>query len=116
MKVFFDLQGPYEGLRARRLAQMGRLVLYQVFNDPPAWWIVVIKNFSPDLLDVAEGLIDPNGNGTWRFVDLTMAEKKFGELAKLPRFMQEEKKASKAREATRLRMLEAPMPFRKKSN
>lgn len=107
MKVFFALQGPYEGLRARRLKQVGRLVFFQVFNDGPTYWFVVIKNFSPDLLDVAKGLIDPNGNGTWRFVDLKRAETKFGELAKLPRYVAEEARAVKSREASRQRMLEA---------
>jgi hypothetical protein len=46
MKTFFHLPdkafgGAYEGLKARRLNQVGRLVLYQIINDPPPYWMIL---------------------------------------------------------------------------
>ena len=115
MKVFFDLPEMYDGLRARRLSQVGRLVLYQIINDGAPYWLVIIRNFDPGV-DVAEGLINPDRVGTWRFVDLKGAETKFGALAKLPRFIEEEARAEKSRDAARQRMRVSARPFVKKEN
>jgi hypothetical protein len=81
MKTFFDLTGSYEGLRVRRLRHSGRLMLYQIVNDP--YWLVVIKAFEPDGRDkalVSAGLAHPSKVGAWRYVALADAEAKFDQL------------------------------------
>src|SRR6266446_5334192 len=45
MKTFFNLEGQYSGLKVRRLAKSGRLVLYRVLNDGAPYWLVQIRNF-----------------------------------------------------------------------
>jgi hypothetical protein len=32
-------------LRCSKLEQAGRLELVRVLNDPPSWWLVLIRNF-----------------------------------------------------------------------
>jgi hypothetical protein len=81
MKVFFALTGSYDGLRGRRLRHSGRLMLYQIINDP--YWLVVIKAFEPQGRDralVAAGLAHPSKVGTWRYVALADAQAKFDQL------------------------------------
>jgi hypothetical protein len=76
-KTFFKLKGAYEGLQARRLKWTGRLVLYQIINDGPAYFLLQIQNFDP----VKDRLAAPTGNGTFRFVDAASANRKYEQLA-----------------------------------
>jgi len=66
MKTFFDLKAAYQGLRARRLAQCGRVVLYKIVNDPPDYWLVVIRAFSEESDRPLIGHLSRFGNGVWR--------------------------------------------------
>jgi hypothetical protein len=107
-KVFFNLQGGYEGLRVRRLKRSARIVLDQVINDLPHYWFVTIRNFNaridrPRLVAVGER---PWGNGTWRFLTLECAESTFERLRTLPEYAAEERRAENCRIRQRERLLE----------
>jgi hypothetical protein len=117
MKTFFRLPekafgGAYAGLKARRLKQVGRLVLYQIVDDPPAYWMIWIKGFNPKK-DIAPGLIHPDKIPVWRFTDIDSAKAKFADLAKLPTFLAEEEKAAKLRVSAKQRILSGAVPLLK---
>jgi hypothetical protein len=103
-------------LRARRLEQAGRLELVQVTNDPPPYWLVLIRNFNqaPNSVDRQAIGGPPYGNGVWRFLGFENAKAKFLELSALPIFVQEYAKAQKSREEKRERIKKAGTPFQKK--
>jgi hypothetical protein len=89
-KVFFSLQGSYEGLRVRRLKRAGRLVLDQVANDGPLYWFVTVRGFDERRdRSLLARTGSRWGNGTFRFTTLQEAEAKFGELLAFPEYMQE---------------------------
>jgi hypothetical protein len=94
-------------LRCYRLAQAGRLELLRVINDPPACWLVMIRNFnqSPTGPDrkALEGLTTPWGNGVWRFLHEQLAYAKFQQLASLPIYALEREKVLKIRDQKRER-------------
>ena len=86
MKTFFQLPGYYEGIKARRIKQSGRLWLVRVVSDPDKessafkpYWFVVIKNFDLEK-DKASGA---TSIGVWRFGYEDQAEAKFAELEPL---------------------------------
>jgi hypothetical protein len=119
VKTFFQLPdqafgGAYEGLKVRRLDQVGRLVLYQIINDPPPYWMIWIKAFKPRR-DTAPGLIHPDKIPVWRFTDIEKARAKFTALASLPIFVAEAEKVAKSRESAKQRILSAGTPFPKRS-
>jgi hypothetical protein len=97
MKAFFKLRGAYQGLRARRLAQCGRVVLYKIVNDPPDYWLVVIRAFSEESDRPLIWHLSRFGNGVWRFGSLSAAQAHFARLADLPKYAAEEKKRQKTR-------------------
>jgi hypothetical protein len=105
-------------LRLRRLEQAGRLELVQVTNDPPPYWLVLIRNFdtSPDGKDrqALAGLTTAWGNGVWRFLDFAKAEARFEQFKMLALFVEEAKRAQKHREEKKERILRAGIPFPKK--
>jgi hypothetical protein len=107
-------------LRLRRLEQAGRLELVQVTNDPPPYWLVLIRNFdtSPDGKDrqALAGLTTAWGNGVWRFQDFAKARTRFEQFKALPIFVEEAKKAQKHREESKERLARAGIAFRKKSD
>jgi hypothetical protein len=86
-KVFFRLPGYYEGIRARRIKQSGRLWLVRVVSDPDKreggtfkpYWFVAIKSFNP-AKDKASGA---TSIGVWRFGYEDEAFAKFAELEPL---------------------------------
>ena len=89
-KIFFELGAPYdsagphgEALRVRRLKHSGRLVLYQIMNDPPLYWFVQIRNFEPngrDRILIEKKLIRCHSVPSWRFLHLAKAETKYEQL------------------------------------
>jgi hypothetical protein len=97
MKAFFNLTGAYEGLRARRLAQCGRVVLYKVINDPPDYWLVSIRTFDEDIDRPLIRHLSEFGNGVWRFLSLSAAQARFASLANLREYAAEEKKRQNRR-------------------
>jgi hypothetical protein len=80
LKTFFWLTGAYEGLRVRRLAQSGRLVLYRVLNDGPPYWLIQVKNFQEEVDRPKLGHESIFGNGTFRLVALESAERLYRSL------------------------------------
>jgi hypothetical protein len=80
LKTFFWLTGAYEGLRVRRLAQSGRLVLYRVLNDGPPYWLIQVKNFQEEVDRPKLGHESIFGNGTFRVVALESAERLYRSL------------------------------------
>jgi hypothetical protein len=86
-KVLFKLPGHYEGIRARRIKQSGRLWLVRVVSDPDKreggtfkpYWFVLIKGFDP-LRDKASGA---TSIGVWRFGYEDEACAKYAELEPL---------------------------------
>ena len=78
-KLFFSLPNYYEGLRARRVQQSGRLWLVKIINDPPAYWLVFIRNFNLEQ-DKASGA---KSIGSWRFTLEADALAKFAALKSL---------------------------------
>jgi hypothetical protein len=107
-------------LRARRLEQAGRLEFVQIVNDQPPHWFVLIRNFDQSEhgtdRQALKGLTTPWGNGVWRFLDFEKAKAKFKQLAALPIFVRERKKAEELREKRKQHALTAFLPFPKKSN
>ena len=75
-KTFFNLPGYYEGLKARRLAQSGRLWLVKIINDPPPYWLVWIRGFDQQKDKKSGG----TSIGVWRFQREEEAQEKFKEL------------------------------------
>ena len=78
-KQYFKLPGYYEGLTAKRIAQSGRLWCLRVCNDPPPYFLVIIRGFNRDR-DKASGA---KSIGVWRFIDEADAKAKFEELRPL---------------------------------
>jgi hypothetical protein len=86
-KVLFKLPGYYEGIRARRIKQSGRLWLVRVVNDFDKkeggtfkpYWFVLIKGFDP-IRDKASG---GTSIGVWGFGYEDQASSKFAELEPL---------------------------------
>ncbi len=78
MKTFFDLPSYYEGLKARRMAQSGRLWLCKVINDPPPYFLVMIRGFDREK-DAQTGA---RSIGSWRFQGEVEARAKFDELTR----------------------------------
>jgi hypothetical protein len=37
------LQGSYQGLKGKKLFGRGRLVLYEIVNELPRYWLLMIK-------------------------------------------------------------------------
>src|SRR5882724_4428250 len=109
-KKLFDLRGQYEGLRARRLSQCGRVVFHRIINDPPPYWLVQIKSFDEELDRplIAKVTGSKWGNGTWRFVSEGNAQATFDALARLPVFIEEEEKRQSDRQHARERMQAKP--------
>ncbi|MGC2577543.1 MAG: hypothetical protein WA376_08190, partial [Terrimicrobiaceae bacterium] len=84
MKTIFKLPSYYEGLRARRIKQSGRLWLVRVVSEegvPVQWpyWFVMIRNFNLEK-DRASGA---TSIGVWRFGHEDQAFAKFAELEPL---------------------------------
>jgi hypothetical protein len=75
-KKYFKLPGYYEGLTAKRIEQSGRLWFVRVCNDPPPYWLVIIRGFKRER-DKASGA---TSIGVWRFTDEAAAKAKFDEL------------------------------------
>ena len=75
-KQYFKLPGYYEGLTAKRIEQSGRLWFVRVCNDPPPYWLVIIRGFNRER-DKASGA---TSIGVWRFIDKAAAKAKFDEL------------------------------------
>jgi hypothetical protein len=80
MKTFFTLTGAYEGLKVRRLAQSGRLVLYRVLNDGSLYWLVQVKNFQEEIDRPKLEHESRFGNGTFHCVTLESAERLYRSL------------------------------------
>jgi hypothetical protein len=80
MKTFFWLMGAYEGLKVRRLAQSGRLVLYRVLNDGPPYWLIQVKNFQEEIDRPKLQHESKFGNGTFRCTTLESAERLYRSL------------------------------------
>ena len=78
-KQLFKLPGYYKGLIGRRLRQSGRLWLVRVANNPPPYWLVMIRSFHIER-DRASGA---KSIGVWRFVKEQPAIAKFEELRPL---------------------------------
>jgi hypothetical protein len=105
----YGLSSPTGGpLRCYRLAQAGRLELLRVINDPPAYWLVLIRNFNPSPSGpdrrALEGLTTSWGNGVFRFLDEDQARAKVEQLATLPIYALEREKALKIRDQKRERI------------
>ena len=80
-KTFFKLPSYYEGLKARRIKQSGRLSLVRVVSEegrPVQWpyWFVIIRNFNLEK-DKVSGA---TSIGVWRFGHEDQAYAKFAEL------------------------------------
>jgi hypothetical protein len=103
LKTFFQLAGPYQALRVRRLKRVGRIVLDQIINDVPPYWFVTVQNYDPVKdLEIQIRLFPDSrwGNGNWRFVRLSDAEATFETLATAPEYqMDEEKRQNRAVQA-----------------
>jgi hypothetical protein len=98
LKTFFQLAGPYEGLRVRRLKRFGRIVLDQVINDAAPYWFVTVQGYDPMRDLKIQSRLFRNcrwGNGNWRFVRLSDAEAKFEAFADAPEYQSDEKKRQK---------------------
>jgi hypothetical protein len=80
LKTFFWLTGAYEGLKVRRLAQSGQLVLYRVLNDGPPYWLIQVKNFQEEVDRPKLQHESRFGNGTFRCVTLESAERLYRSL------------------------------------
>ena len=110
----------YGPLRCRRLEKCGRLELLQITNDPPPYWLVMIRNF--DMSDsgpdrkALKGLTTPWGNGVWRFLDFKLATAKFEQFSQLPIFIAEEEKRQRRREELAQRIKQVSVPFPSKKN
>ena len=98
----------YSDLKCYRMAQAGRLELLRVTNDPPVYWLVLIRNFNPSPSGpdrkALEGLTTSWGNGVWRYLDADQARAKFEHLSSLPIFVAERDKAQKIRDQKRERI------------
>jgi hypothetical protein len=47
VKLYFDVAGLYEGLRALHLARAGQIVLDKIINDPPhAYFLESVLGFA----------------------------------------------------------------------
>jgi hypothetical protein len=103
----------YDGLKCHRMAQAGRLELLRVVNDPPSYWLVMIRNFNPAPSgpdrQALEGLTTAWGNGVWRYLDEERARAKFEQLANLPIYALEREKVLKLRERQRERIKSGKM-------
>lgn len=97
MKTFFHLKGAYHGLRARRLSRCGRVVLYKVINDPPDYWLIVIRAFNEERDRLLIKHLSRFGNGVWRFVSLSEAQAHFARLVIVPEYAAEETRRQKTR-------------------
>src|ERR1700730_6209683 len=106
MKTFFDLKGAYQGLRARRLSQCGRVVFYKIVNDPPDYWLVVIRAFNEERDRPLIRHLSRFGNGVWRFGSLHADQQNFTRLATFPEYAAEEKKRQKTRRKNSERLRE----------
>ena len=80
MKTFFNLEGEYSGLKVRRLAKSGRLVLYRVLNDGAPYWLVQIRNFDERTDRPRIRHESKFCNGTFRSVSLGQAQRLYGSL------------------------------------
>ena len=78
-KTFFNLPHYYEGLKARRIKQSGRLWLVKVINDPPPYWFVFIRSFNL----VQDKKSGAKSIGVWRFQHEEEAHAKFEQLKPL---------------------------------
>jgi hypothetical protein len=113
MKRRLNLDGEaYGDLRARRMEITGRVELLQVLNDPPPYWLVIIRSFEPKR-DTGQG-IDPQKANVWRFLSLEEARIKFLELKALPWCRQDEEKIRVRRQKATERLLKVSTPFKKK--
>ena len=105
MKTFFNLTGAYEGLKVRRLARFGRVVLDRVINDGAPYWFVAIRNFDETRdWPLIRSFSTSWGKGTWRFVRLTDAERCFERLKLIPEYIADELKAENNRRKNSERM------------
>jgi hypothetical protein len=76
-KTFFYLPHYYEGLKARRIRQSGRLWLVKVINDPPQYLLAFIREF--DLFTDGRKA-SAKSIGAWRFLHEDDAVRKFDEI------------------------------------
>ncbi len=86
MKTFFELPSYYQGIKARRIKQSGRLWLLRVVSDPDKasvtfkpYWFVMIRNFNLEKDRASEA----SSIGVWRFGYEDQAYAKFAELEPL---------------------------------
>jgi hypothetical protein len=94
-KQFFTLTGDYSGIKARRIRQAGRVVLYKMFGEIFPYWLVQMKNFSehfdrPRLFGITGSKF---GNGSARFLRLKQAKERFEKLIAHPEYAAEAQKA-----------------------
>lgn len=94
MKTFYWLDGPYEGLKVRRLERFGSIVFDQVINDGAPYWFVTIRSFEPDRDQpiLRELFGEKWGNGTRRFVSMADAQTYFERLKTVPLYQELEQK------------------------
>jgi hypothetical protein len=95
MRTFIDLKGFYEGLRARRLEVFGRLELLQVFNDPPAYWL--IRLYGKERSYDAQYWDHKDTGLCRRFTGFEAARAKFKELCSRPEYQSEAQEAEAKR-------------------
>jgi hypothetical protein len=107
-------------LRCSRIEQAGRLELVRVVNDPPSYWLVLIRAFdeSENSADrkALKGLTTPYGNGVWRFLREDEAKAKFKQLSDLPIFTEERARVMERRAESAERLKKAGLAFVKKTN
>jgi hypothetical protein len=98
----------YDGLKCYSMQQAGRLELLRVINDPPAYWLVMIRNFNPAPSGpdrrALTGITTAWGNGVFRFWDEDRAKAKFEQLASLPIHAREREKMLKIRDQKKERI------------
>ena len=94
MKTFYWLDGPYEGLKVRRLDRFGPIVFDQVINDGAPYWFVTIRGFEPerDQPILRELFGQKLSNGTKRFVRLADARQYLERLKTVPLYQDLEQK------------------------
>ena len=94
MKTFYWLDGPYEGLKVRRLDRFGPIVFDQVINDGAPYWFVTIRGFEPerDQPILRELFGQKWGNGTRRFVSMADVHDYLERLETVPLYQELEQK------------------------
>lgn len=92
VKIWDD--GPYEGLKVRRLDRFGPIVFDQAINDGTPYWFVTIRGFEPDRdQPILRELFGQKwGNGTRRFVSMADAQNYFERLKTAPLYQELEQK------------------------